>query len=245
VLSAVSFKLIELYALPFIVVLFITVLIHSNTQGVTQKGALIFLSGLAFAFSLHIIPGFNNELLFSSEQFGLSDLPFKLSAKLNKALAGFAILMAMSQHLTWRISFNTLKLILGSILLFFLLCLLLGAKLDPKLGELTLAFIFFNLLVTCIAEEAFFRLVIQNGIYNVSKGFLGGWFAVFLTAVIFMLAHFHTGIGADKRLLLIFIAGLLYGGIYLKSKSFGSAVFAHFTINIIYFSLFAFPATFN
>ncbi|MFT7373633.1 MAG: membrane protease YdiL (CAAX protease family) [Oleiphilaceae bacterium] len=245
VLSAVAFKLIALYALPFIVVLFTTAFVYASSQAATKKLTLILLSALALAFSLHVIPGFNNELLFSREQFGLSDLPFKLYANLDKALAGFAILIAVGQKLTWRISVNMLKLILCTTLLFFSLCLLLGAKLDPKIGELTFAFIFFNLLVTCIAEEAFFRLVIQNAAHNFSKGFMGGWLAVFVTAVIFMLAHFHTGVGSEKRLLLIFIAGLLYGGIYLKSKSFGSAVIAHFTINITYFSFFAFPATFN
>jgi len=245
-LIAALFKLIELYALLFIVALFVSAFVHIGSQGViTKKLALLFLSGLALAFSLHIIPGFNNELLFSSKHFGASNLPFKLYANLDKALAGFAILIAIGQNLKWSVPLKTSYLILFTTLLFFSLCLLLGAKLDPKLGELTLAFIFFNLLVTCIAEEAFFRLVIQNGIHNLSKGFMQGWLAVFITAVIFMLAHFHTGVGAEKRLLLIFIAGLLYGGIYLKSKSFGSAVIAHFIINIIYFSFFAFPATFN
>ena len=244
-LSAASFKLIELYALPFIIVLFAAALVHIGSQGAAKKLGLLILSGLALVFSLHIIPGFNNELLFSSKYFGESGLPYKLYANLDKALAGFAILIAIGQNLTWRVSLKDTYLILCTTFTFFAICLLLGAKLDPKLGELTLAFIFFNLLVTCIAEEAFFRLVIQNEIHHLSKGFMKGWFAAFITAIIFMLAHFHTGVGAEKRLLLIFIAGLFYGGIYLKSKSFGSVVIAHFTINIIYFSFFAFPATFN
>mgnify|MGYP000476911776 CR=1 FL=1 len=244
-LSAVSFQLIEFYALPFIVVLFATSLVHISSQGATKKLATLFLSGCALAFSLHIIPGFNNELLFSSERFGASNLPFKLYANLDKALAGFALLIAIGHNLKWGVTLKSLNFIFCTTLLFFSLCLLLDAKLDPKLGELTLAFMFFNLVVTCIAEETFFRLVVQNGIHNLSKGFMKGWFAVFIAAFIFMLAHFHTGAGAEKRLLLIFIAGLLYGGIYLKSKSFGSAVIAHFTINMIYFSFFAFPATFH
>ena len=196
-LLVLSFKLIELYALPFIITLFALSLAHLNTQGTIKNLALILLSGLALAFSLHIIPGFNNELLFASEKFGESSLPFKLYANLDKALAGLAILIAMGQHLKWRFSFNTLYSMLAVVLLFFSLCLLLGAKLDPKLGELTLAFIFFNLLVTCIAEEAFFRLVIQNNIHKLSKGLMKGWFAVFTTAIIFMLAHFHTQDGAE------------------------------------------------
>ena len=245
-LAAASFKLIEFYALPFIVALFAVAFIHIGSNGLKIKRlALLFLSGLVLTFSLHIIPGFNNELLFSSKHFGASGLPFKLYANLDKALAGFAILIAIGQNLKWRISLKTFYLILCTTFAFFAFSFLLGAKLDPKLGELTFAFIFFNLLVTCIAEEAFFRLVIQNSTHKLSKGFMKGWLAVFITAIIFMLAHFHTGVGAEKRLLLIFIAGLLYGGIYLKTKSFGSSVVAHFTINIIYFSFFAFPATFH
>lgn len=245
IFASSAFQLITLTAWPFIIILYGCAFSYVRTRGIIQKIALIALSLLALAFSLHIIPGFKPELLFYREPFGLSNFPYKLNANLDKALAGFAILVALGQKESWCVSTKTLTQILYVAFVLFAFSFLLGAQLDPKFGQLTFAFIFFNLFVTCIAEEAFFRLVIQNSIHKISKGLIGGWLAVLITALVFMLAHFHTGEGATQRLLLIFIAGIIYGGIYLKSKCFGSAVLAHFSINMIYFSFFTFPATFN
>ena len=128
---------------------------------------------------------------------------------------------------------------------FFGICWLIGAKPDLKFGELTFAFFFFNLFVTCVAEEAFFRLVIQEKLAKYLPTRYPSHLAVFFTALIFMLAHFHTGVDAEKRLALIFLAGFLYGAIYLRSKSLGSAIVSHFAINIIHFSFFTYPATFS
>ena len=245
ILSALFYGLLKPTALPLIVSLFLSGFVFSCTENIVRKIALLSLSVLAVAFSLHLIPGFNNELIFSTPSFGASKLPFKLYANLDKALAGVALILAMRGTIKWRITGEELYLIIASIGFFFGISIILGAPFEPKVGELTLAFIFFNLLVTCLAEEAFFRLVVQNGLTQLSKGFLSGWFAVLITAILFMLAHFHTGVGAEKRLFLIFLAGFLYGAVYLKKKSLGSAVAIHFGINVIHFSFFSYPATFH
>lgn len=216
-----------------------------RTHPIFSYIVLACLSLLSFVFATHHIPGFNNAVLFSSDTFGLSKLPFQLNANLDKGLAAIAILIAFQDKLKWRISLNDGKLILTCLILFFVIAGLLGAQTDVKFGELTLAFIFFNLFVTCLAEEAFFRLLVQEKLNQWLPGKFSASLAVLITASLFMLAHFHSGEDADKRLALIFLAGVLYGAVYLRSKSLGSAILMHFSINIIHFSFFTYPATFK
>jgi membrane protease YdiL (CAAX protease family) len=235
-------------SIPFIILLYFSaycLIERHHTKPIFPKMAFSSLAIFSLLFAMHKIPGFHNAVVFSSDSFGKSALPFQLNANLDKALAAFAILLAFNRGINWGISLLDAKLIALGLLAFFGLCWLMGAEPDLKFGELTLAFFFFNLFVTCVAEEAFFRLVIQEKLSKYLPTQYSSYLAVFFSALIFMIAHFHTGIGAEKRLALIFLAGLLYGVIYLRSKSLGSAIVMHFAINIIHFSFFTYPATFN
>ena len=122
-------------------------------------------------------------------------------------------------------------------LVIFGIGLALGIQVDIKFGELTLAFIFFNLMVTCIAEEGFFRLIIQEYLWEKLPTKYAGGIATLLSATIFTLAHFHVGEGAAERMFLIFLAGLLYAGVYWRSRQYISAVLTHFMLNLIHLSL--------
>lgn len=233
---------------PFITLLFLSAycaIDRPRKHLLFSSISIVVLALLSLLFAIHKIPGFNESILFSSDAFGASGLPFQLKANLDKALAALALLIAFSQQVKWQISLSDFRFIIISLLGFFSVCWLMGADTEPKFGELTFAFMFFNLFVTCLAEEAFFRLIIQTKLTQWFSGPSAPYLAVLITGVIFMLAHFHTGEGADKRLALILLAGLLYGMAYMRSKSLGSAIALHFSINIIHFSFFAYPATFS
>jgi membrane protease YdiL (CAAX protease family) len=248
VLLSWALELISQTSIPFISLLYLSAYCAIDREQIKlifSRIAFIILAVLSLLFAVHKIPGFHNELIFSNASFGDSELPFQLYANLDKALAAIAILIAFNKYINWKVSRSELKLISLSILVFFSFGWLLGAGLDLKFGELTFVFFFFNLFVTCLAEEAFFRLLIQDKLAKYLPSMYSAYLAVFFTALIFMLAHFHTGVGAEKRLILIFLAGLLYGAIYLRSKSLGSAIVMHFAINIIHFSFFTYPATFS
>lgn len=239
-------------SLLFIGLLFTNAALLSNkSQLPSHLQTILGISFLALCllFALHKIPGFHNSLIFHSARFGHSGLPFLLYANFDKALAALAILICFKDQLKWAISHTDTWQILISLGLFFGVAWYLGAKPDFKFGELTLAFIFFNLFVTCLAEEAFFRLMIQHKLAQYfSPRFsakLAPLFTVILTALLFMLVHFHTGGDAIKRLGLIFLAGLLYALVYQRSKSLGSAIGLHFSVNLIHFTFFTYPATFS
>ena len=56
-----------------------------------------------------------------------------------------------------------------------------------------------------------------------------------LSALIFTAAHFHTGPGAPLRLLLIFLAGILYALVYQLTRSVSLAIVTHFIVNLLQF----------
>ena len=207
-----------------------------------------FLAVGVLALSVHLIPGIARPLVFGPEYLGGSALAFKLYANIDKALAGALLLSALHINLRSELSIRLVKrdALIASvgIVLILGLALLLGVGWDPKLGPLTFAFMFFNLCVTCVAEETFFRKLIQVNIERALPTNYAAYLAVFLTAVLFMLAHFHTGEGAFERLALIFCAGLLYGYVYMRHRSLVNAILTHFGLNVIHFNFFTYPATF-
>lgn len=202
---------------------------------------------VSLLLALHLVEGFSNTKIYSSRAFGESGLPFQLYLNIDKSLAALIVLNAFGHKERWRISLNALVWIIFAILAFFLFALVLGATTDLKLSVLTLQFAVLNLMTTCLAEEAFFRLMIQNQIaqrVRVTSAYVREFLPIVLTAVVFTLAHFHVTEGYVLRLLLIFSAGLIYGLIYSRF-GLGAAVFVHFLINIIHFIFFAYPATFQ
>jgi hypothetical protein len=91
-----------------------------------------------------------------------------------------------------------------------------------------------NLFLTSIPEEGFYRRFIQNKLCP----YFGKTIALFLTAALFTLTHifWSPNIGI---LALTFVAGLLYGGIYLYSKKIESAILCHFLLNFIHITFFS------
>jgi membrane protease YdiL (CAAX protease family) len=115
-----------------------------------------------------------------------------------------------------------------------------AVQVDVKLPERFWVFLSINLLFTCVAEEAFFRGVIQERVTSA----LGErrWavpVSVALSAVLFGLAHAGGGVAVVA---VSTIAGIGYAAAYARSRSIESAVLAHFLLNAIHFVGFTYPS---
>ena len=246
--SAVGFDLIDMTALGFIALFAAAASLTGHSVKVVSVSAWLAITILALAFAMHRVPGFHNALLFHSEGLGTSSLPYSLWANLDKAIAAVMIIWLMRGRInatSWK-EFRRADLLIMAVGISAILLLgyALGLQLDLKFGQLTIAFFFFNFFITCIAEEAFFRLLVQDSLQRWIKGKYAGFTAWTVSAMLFTLAHFHTGPGAAERLLLIFLAGLLYAGIYWRSRSFLTAVLTHFLLNFLHLTFFTYPASF-
>ncbi len=224
--------------------------------------AVMSVSIVSLSLAVHLIPGFHNPTLFGPLLLPGSSLEFTLNANIDKAFAAIMLLTLFAYKLKtlnrdWP-NKRELDLIVTGIGMVVLIALMMGLQPAFKPVEYVWQFLIFNLIVTCVAEEAFFRLCIQDGLNRMlfksnqtapssMRRYLPSRHSaiVLTTALVFMLAHFHTGEGATERLLLIFFAGLLYASIYQIRRNLIAAILVHSLMNATHFIFFSYPASFS
>ncbi len=95
-----------------------------------------------------------------------------------------------------------------------------------------------NLFFVAIPEEAFYRGFIQS---QFSQYLKNKYAALFLASIIFTVAHVYWSPNG-MTLAFVFIASLLYGGVYLLSGKIESAILTHFLLNFIHITFFTYHA---
>lgn len=99
-----------------------------------------------------------------------------------------------------------------------------------------------NLILTSIPEEGFYRGFLQRGLSHYFRDTkIGKIAALLLTSVIFTCAHLYWSPNI-AILGFVFLASLLYGGVYLISGKIESAILCHFLLNLIHMTFFEYHA---
>ena len=202
---------------------------------------------LALAMSLHLVPGFRAAMLFSDIHLTPDAAPFALGLGFDKAAAGLLLLAAFGVRVTsWRqlssqvpaivaIAVATAAVSIG-------IALAAGyVRVEPKWVEAAPAFLVANLLFTCVAEEAFFRGLIQERLTRLAETRRQpAWngIAIAVSTVLFGLAHAG---GGATWLAVATIAGLGYSLVYARTRSIEGAILVHFAVNAAHFIGFTYP----
>lgn len=220
-------------------------------------GSLL-LALLALTAALHWWPGIQNPLLLPAQQLTNDAIPYTLYANFDKGWAGYCLLLALwptqraisrSAHgvvvsywqTLWRGLWPAWPV---TVLLALALASMLGLiKLAPKWPDFLLLFVFCNLLLTCVAEEAFFRGLLQRPLQQhlAARGInatTAAWLAIVLVSVLFGVAHFA---GGWAYVLVATLASLGYGWAYQRSGRIEVAILAHFGLNLLHLTLFTYP----
>jgi membrane protease YdiL (CAAX protease family) len=170
----------------------------------------------------------------------------KLYANFDKGAVGLLLLALLTPRLSTlqdlrRIAPATLGAIAATVVLALGTAAAMGyVRPDVKWPPFTPAFLAINLLFTCVAEEAFFRGVIQERLSRAGKHRSGlQWMAVLASAVLFGLAHAGGGL---PLVTLATIAGLGYAIVYAKTRVIEASVLTHFAVNAIHFVGFSYPS---
>ncbi|HEY8568139.1 CPBP family intramembrane glutamic endopeptidase [Microbulbifer sp.] len=109
---------------------------------------------------------------------------------------------------------------------------------DPKLNATIAIAAVINLLVVCIAEEGFFRWVLQRGLDTCLKKWK--WVGMLMVAAVF--TSLHTGWAASPALLaLVGVAGLGYALVWQLRGSFWACVLTHWGVNLLHMTLLPYP----
>lgn len=210
-----------------------------------RRMSAVALVTFSLACALHLVPGYENELLYVDGLLSPEAVPYSLYANLDKALAGYLLatyvlvqLGRRTQQSGVKQSFSNAFIVVG-VLPFALMGLAYALGLvtwHPKVPDIWLEFIFVNLFATCLAEEALFRGILQRLFIQVMPA--KPWLGLIIVSTIFGCAHFSGGI---EYVLVATLAGLGYGYIYFKTEKLSWAIVAHFSVNLLHFFAFTYP----
>ncbi|EAH5177515.1 lysostaphin resistance A-like protein [Campylobacter lari] len=193
----------------------------------------------ALALFLHFIPGVNNIKVLDQVYASTNSAPFNLYFSIDKPLGVFILFLLFpilfkntnytkASVLKWGLLF------LSPILLLCVPWYLDVIKLEISLPSWILYFLFSNLLLVALVEEAFFRGYLQQRLTQ----FIHPNLALLIASIAFGLVHYKSGV-----LMIVFasIAGLIYGLAYKYSKSLWSSVLFHYGLNLIHLVFFTYP----
>lgn len=209
----------------------------------TAMGLFLFM---AIALSNHMLPGFNNLIVFDKIQFSSDSAPFTMYLNFDKTVVGIFIylfLLKKRESVSWqkKDSFFTIKTF--AILVAFMLPVALAThyvRIDPKLPPQTWLWASNNLFFVCFAEESLFRGLIQGGLTNLASAISRWkWLPLVLSSLLFGLDHYEGGL---PYILLAALAGVFYGYTYWKTNKIQSSILVHFGLNLTHFLLFSYPS---
>ena len=213
-----------------------------------KKWAKPFLQVLLIAgcisLALHLIPGFNNLLIIDKSEKSPLSMPFSLYLNWDKAMILFLLLSAWPTLITKSSQSSTLKLVrpyqqflLGLLLFMFIFLVSIYLELiafDVNLPIWWWLFALNNLLITCVVEEVFFRGFILQKLHQR----LALVPALFISAILFGLAHFAGGL---SYVFVATLAGVLYGIVYLWTGHIRYSIAVHFLLNMTHLTFFTYP----
>jgi len=206
----------------------------------------MFTAVLALALATHWLPGFDNPVLLRRVVFSPGAVPFTQYANLDKGAVGLILLALLCNRVrSWR-EFGAMLvkswLVMGlTLAAVFGLGVALGlVRLDVKLSSLTWQFLAINLFFTVVAEEAFFRGLLQEKMSLALAGSpWGAPLAVAVSAVLFGLVHLG---GGPLLALMAGVAGLGYALAYQLTRRIEAAILLHILVNGVHVILFTYPS---
>ena len=257
IILAISFSFLTFFlgfisypSLLIIILFALCCYFYKNTKNNFYRFSLSIV--ILFFASLSLIPFLQDSQkipIYTGEKFSSISAPFWMGINIEKSVCG-VILGAYLINISRSFS-NWLKIFkeFFPIYIIITIALLLPAyltsyiKFDFKLPENMYLFIANNLLLTCVAEEVFFRGFMQKNLQNIfAKNFkmtqAAPLLSLLLTSLVFGISHFKSGI---LMVIFAFIAGIGYGYAFQKSEKIESAILVHFGVNITHFIFFTYP----
>ena len=195
----------------------------------------------------HLLKGVNNILVFTDYRLSRDAAIMNIYANYDKGVIGLLILGIFSEVIDTkkellRVFFITLPYLIFSAFTIIYLSTFIGIiKYDPKFPLTTGIWIAIQIFFVVIPEEAFYRGFLQKEIFeNLKNKRFKGIIAVLSTSLIFTLVHLFFTLSAPT-LIIVFVASILYGGIYQITKRVESSMLLHLSVNMIHYFFFTYP----
>jgi len=223
--------------------------VHGALKGLLLTAIVLLSLGLA----LHAVPGFANPQLLDKLQVSAGAEAVSLYLNLDKTAVGIVLCAMFAAPARKGVPISAAWRAAGAawpaIVLTPVIVLLAGygagvIAIDPKWFaswfHYAPLFLLTNLFTTCLAEEAFFRALVQGQLTGaLAKRPDGPRIALGVAAVLFGVAHAH---GGAPLIVLATFAGVGYGLAYQRSGRIEAAIATHFALNATHFLMFTYPA---
>ncbi len=245
---------IDFIGLVFILILACATLFLNNKKIPMTVRVLsafvLFALGLGLGLAgVHFLPGFQNLRVLNNVYISSNGIPFSLYLNFDKTVVGIFILGILHQRITTKAEWRELFKVMTprALLVIFIVAILSFAFkfvwFDPKLAPSLPIWAVTNLLFVCLAEEGFFRGFIQKYLcLTLRRVRYGNAIAIILSSILFGLSHF---LGGTRYVILSTIAGIGYGWIYWRTQRIEASILTHFSLNLVHFLLFTYPALAN
>lgn len=235
--AALSVALIEGWLQPVglawvVTLVAVTYLFEQTVSGWRKWLSLGGVIALSLGLATHLLPGFSVIPLAEAEHY----------RNLDKACVAYVLLALLAPRI---VDFSELRAAVAAGWPFFVAAPLVIFPLAALSGLIENSpfavpqhlwfWAWGNLLVTCVAEEVFFRGLLQRYLVQRWRAKSWGWIvALLLVALLFGLAHLG---GGWAFMWLATLAGLFYGMAYHVSGRIEIAILLHFFINLLYLIL--------
>jgi membrane protease YdiL (CAAX protease family) len=216
-------------------------------RGRRRAALQIALGVLMLPLALHVLPGFNNPKLLDAVIVSDGAPPFTQYLNFDKGSAGLILLAFLAPLATtsnrWRVALRTTALIglptvvatagAGVLLGYFAL----DPKVPPQIAGLLLAQLFF----ICVAEEAFFRGFVQEGLHRalaVAPTALSTVAPAAVATALFAGVH---AAGGWQLVLLAALSGAGAAIAYARTRTVEAPILIHFAVNATHLFMFTYP----
>ncbi len=208
--------------------------------------AIITSLSLTAGLMAHLLPGFNNPEVIASHRITPDALPYRLFLNFDKASAGL-LFLALCRPLLFRtgdfrVMFARATPVAAGLIGVLLVTALAAGyvRFEPKFPPEAWLWLWANLCLTCMAEEAVFRGFIQAQLQRAWRHRRDGeWWALSVAAVLFGLVHAG---GGPTYVVLATLAGVGYGWVFLRTERIEASILTHFALNAVHFLGFTYPA---
>lgn len=219
-----------------------------NLSGWTKAGLLVLLVPLAFWVATYRPAGFSYPHVFSLP--GMTDAVsrYEFFANIGKGLCGFVLLYFLwvkprADEFVAASKYQMLVALFTPVVVIAMAIFVLDLNIQIKKLEQVFLFALGNLLIICVAEETFMRLLLQQPLRNAVANMTTNRWVQELVPLLLVTAIFvaiHTGL-SGAAIWVYALAGLLYGLSYTLSKNIAYPIMVHFAVNQIHFSFLTYP----
>lgn len=211
-----------------------------------KEGAFLLLLVISYQLLCNTLPGFGEAVVFADVILGHSVFGSSLKLHFNQAMVGLILFGVLVTPIR---SWKELKTALwyaryAPILLtaVYAIGVMQWLSEDFKFNQYVAWYWLANLFFVCIAEEAFFRVLIQRRL----EGYIGGkgnetiYLAAVITAVIYTITHYNPAIPIPE-MPLVFLSGLVFGYVYAATRRIELSILCHLFYNGITMMVFVYP----